>query len=170
MSDLLFYLLATALVIFSLLAVHVPNLLHAAIALIASFFVTAAIYIMLEMEFLALAQIMLYIGGIVIFMLIIILLTTGIGEERRLPVTISRRLAGAGLAALFLGGLIVAFGRWTPPAPAGTNPAVSLDAIGLRLLATQNGFVVAFELISVLLLTALVGAVVIARKDKGETP
>jgi len=166
MSDLLWYLLAAALIGFSVMAVHLANLLHAAIALIASLLVTAAIYIMMQLEFLALAQIMLYIGGIVIFMLIIILLTTGVGEGRRLPPTTGRRLLGAGLGMLLLSGLALALAG--VPFPAGEvadGRAVLLDQIGLRLLATDRGFVVAFEVISVLLLAALVGSVVIARQD-----
>jgi NADH-quinone oxidoreductase subunit J len=109
MEDYLFYALATALVIFSLLAVSLPNLLHGAISLIGAFFVTAALYIVLQLEFLALAQIMLYIGGIIIFMLIIILLTTGLGVEDRHKVPISRRLAGAGVSVVLLFGLLTAF-------------------------------------------------------------
>ncbi len=170
MSDLLFYVLATMLVILSLLAVSVPNLLHGAISLIGSFLVTAALYIMLQLEFVALSQVMLYIGGIVIFMLIIILLTTGLGEDDSLNrISMGQRLARAFIPA----GLLVAllrflYGTPSPLLQSGTHRAapVTLDDIGFRLLSTKNGFIVPFEVISILLLVALVGAVVIARKDK----
>jgi NADH-quinone oxidoreductase subunit J len=169
MGDYLFYGLATALVTFSLLAVSLPNLLHGAISLIAAFFVTAALYIMLQLEFVALAQIMLYIGGIIIFMLIIILLTTGLGVEDRHKVPTSRRLAGAGVSAVLLFGLLYAIGS-KPSAilieDVHRAAPVTMDDIGLRLLSTgKEGFVVPFEIISILLLVALVGAVVIARRD-----
>ena len=173
MGDYLFYALATALVTFSLLAVSLPNLLHGAISLIAAFFVTAALYIMLQLEFVALAQIMLYIGGIIIFMLIIILLTTGLGVENRHQVPNSHRLAGASVSATLLFGLLYAFGV-KPSAVLVDNmhraPPVTMDDIGLRLLSTApEGFVVPFEIISILLLVALVGAVVIARQDSSVT-
>ena len=136
MGDYLFYGLATALVTFSLLAVSLPNLLHGAISLIAAFFVTAALYIMLQLEFVALAQIMLYIGGIIIFMLIIILLTTGLGVEDRHKVPTSRRLAGAGISAVLLFGLLYAIGS-KPSAilieDVHRAAPVTMDDIGLRL-------------------------------------
>ena len=169
MGDYLFYGLAAALVTFSLLAVSLPNLLHAAISLITAFFVTAALYIMLQLEFLALAQIMLYIGGIIIFMLIIILLTTGLGVENRYQVPNSRRLVGAGVSAVLLFGLLYAIGG-KPSAilieVVQRAAPVTMDDIGFRLLSTgKDGFIVPFEIISILLLVALVGAVVIARRD-----
>ncbi len=170
MGDFLFYILATMLVLLSLVAVSIPNLLHGAIALIASFLVTAALYIMLQLEFVALAQVMLYIGGIVIFMLIIILLTTGLGEDDSLNrIRMSQRLS----RALIPIGLLVSmfyFLRKTPSAvlQSETHRAapVTMDDIGFRLLSTDNGFIIPFEVISILLLVALVGAVVIARKDR----
>jgi len=169
MSDYLFYALATALVTFSLLAVSLPNLLHGAISLVASFFATGALYIMLQLEFVALAQIMLYIGGIIIFMLIIILLTTGLGVENRHRVPNSRRLAGAVVSGALLFGLLFAIGS-KPSAilieDVHRAAPVTMDDIGLRLLSTgKDGLIVPFEIISILLLVALVGAVVIARRD-----
>jgi NADH-quinone oxidoreductase subunit J len=168
MGDYLFYMLATVLVSFSLLAVSLPNLLHGAISLIAAFFVTAALYIMLQLEFVALAQIMLYIGGIIIFMLIIILLTTGLGVEKRHTVPVFRRLAAATISLVLLGGLFTVFGKRSAVLVEDVQqaPPVTMDDIGLRLLATgKEGFVIPFEIISLLLLVALVGAVVIARRD-----
>jgi NADH-quinone oxidoreductase subunit J len=173
MGDYLFYGLATALVTFSLLAVSLPNLLHGAISLIGAFFVTAALYIMLQLEFLALAQIMLYIGGIIIFMLIIILLTTGLGVKDRHQVPNSRRLAGAGVSAVLLFGLLYVIGSKSSAVlveDVQRAAPVTMDDIGLRLLATgKDGFIVPFEIISILLLVALVGAVVIARRDSSVT-
>ena len=170
MGDFLFYSLATLLVLLSLVAVSVPNLLHGAIALIASFLVTAALYIMLQLEFVALSQIMLYIGGIVIFMLIIILLTTGLGKDDSLNrIRMSQRLTRALIpTGLFISMFV--FLRKTPSAvllsESHRAAPVTIDDIGFRLLSTENGFIIPFEVISILLLVALVGAVVIARKDR----
>ena len=172
MTDFLFYSLATMLVLISLLAVSLPNLLHGAISLIGSFFVTAALYIMLQLEFVALSQIMLYIGGIIIFMLIIILLTTGLGSDDSLNrIRLSQRLNRALVPLGFLFALFY-FLRKTPSEllQSATHRAapVTMDDIGFRLLSTNNGFIIPFEVISILLLVALVGAVVIARRDKEE--
>lgn len=171
MNDILFYCLTTLLVVLSLLAVSLPNLLHGAVSLIGSFFVTAALYIMLRLEFVGLAQIMLYIGGIVIFMLIIILLTTGLGGENRYKVPNIRRVTGGGISAFLLFGLLYTLFRQPSPVLTETHRAapVTMDAIGFRLLSVgADGFIVPFEIISLLLLVALIGAVVIARKDKTE--
>jgi len=172
MSDYLFYGLATVLVSFSLLAVSLPNLLHGAISLVGAFFATAALYIVLQLEFLALAQIMLYVGGIVIFMLIIILLTTGLGVENRYQLTNRRRLAGAGVSTVLLSGLLFIISYKPSAVLTDEVPRaapVTMDDIGLRLLSTaKDGFIVPFEIISLLLLTALVGAVVIARRDSDQ--
>ncbi|MDP2105296.1 MAG: NADH-quinone oxidoreductase subunit J, partial [Desulfobulbaceae bacterium] len=133
---------------------------------------TAALYILLQLEFVALAQIMLYIGGIVIFMLIIILLTTGLGSENRHKVPTSRRLVGTGVSGFLLFGLLYAIsGKSSAVLAENVSRAapVTMDAIGLRLLSTRkDGFIVPFEIISILLLVALIGAVVIARRDSGQ--
>ena len=169
MLDLLFYILAAGVILLSVLAVSLPNLLHGAISLIGSFLFTAGIYIILQLEFVALSQIMLYIGGIIIFMLIIILLTTGLGKENRHRVTATRRIIGAVVSVGLLGSLLFPLFH-TPSGLTGyanrTGQPVTIDDIGFRLLDIGgNGFIVPFEVISILLLVALVGAVVIARRE-----
>jgi len=170
--DILFYVLGGGLVLLSVLAVSLPNLLHGAISLIGSFLVTAGLYIILQLEFVALSQIMLYIGGIIIFMLIIILLTTGLGSENRHRVTAARRFTGLAISSALLAGLLCTLfsnasllqGEAHRPAP-----PVTMDDIGFRLLSIgRDGFIVPFEIISILLLVALVGAVVIARRESGK--
>lgn len=172
MLDLLFYVLAAGLIILSSLAVSLPNLLHGAICLIGSFLMTAGLYIILQLEFVALSQVMLYIGGIVIFMLIIILLTTGLGAENRHRVTGVRRVTGLFVSAVLLGGLLYTLFRG--PSMILDNEyqngaPVTMDDIGYRLMSIgSDGFIVPFEIISLLLLVALVGAVVIARRESGK--
>ncbi len=172
MLDFLFYILAAGLILLSLLAVSLPNLLHGAISLIGVFFATAGLYIILQLEFVALSQIMLYIGGIIIFMLIIILLTTGLGAENRHRVITARRVTGAAVSAVLLGVLLFTlFSRPSQLLEQASSQAVpvTMDDIGFRLLSIgSDGFIVPFEIISILLLVALVGAVVIARRDNGK--
>jgi NADH-quinone oxidoreductase subunit J len=169
MSDILFYILAVVLVTLSCCAVSLPNILHSAIALIGSFIITAALYIMLQMELLALAQIMLYIGGIIIFMLLIILLTTGLGVDNKLSkVSTGKWLSNGLITGTLFTGLLYFFTENSSnllDATASKAASVTIDQVGIRLLSTTNGFIVPFEVISLLLLAALVGAVVIARKD-----
>lgn len=170
MTDILFYGLAGLLILFSCLVVAVPNLLHSALSLIASFFVTAALYLLFKMEFVALSQIMIYIGGIIIFCIIIILLTTGLGDENYFKSRLSIKLIGVGLSALLLAVAIkftMQAGKLEPLGETSRVAAGSMDQIGRRLLDTgKGGFIVPFELISVLLLIAVIGAIVLARKEK----
>lgn len=169
MENTIFYWLAGVLILMSLLTVSVQNLLHAAISLIGSFFATAALYILFQMEFVALAQIMIYIGGIVVFMVITILLTAQLGAKNLFPKTWPQRLWGGSVClSLFAVMWLALRGSDLPPAtpiaPA-AEPA-SLTAVGFRLLSADGtGFLVPFEIISLLLLTALIGAVVVARRD-----
>ncbi len=169
--DYIPYLFGGMLVLLSVLVVSADNLLHAAIALIASFFVTAALYIHFQMEFTALAQIMIYTGGIVIMMVIIILLTAQLGEKNLFTKTLGQRIWGLTVGGLLLGVIGISSQSIAPfeAAPSLTKTAGSMEAIGLRLLSVKaDGFIVPFELISLLLLAALLGAVVIARRDVDE--
>ena len=169
MPDLIFYVLAGSLICLSLLVVSVSNLLHAAISLIGSFFVTAAIYLLFHMEFVALAQVMIYIGGIVIFMVITILLTSQLGSKNLFPKTVRQRLWGVFACSALLATLIRVGLTFETPCreTAMVAQPANLATIGSRILtAGSGGFIVPFEIISLLLLTALVGAVVIARREK----
>ena len=170
MSDVLFYTMAALLVTLSFFAVSLPNLLHSATALIGSFVITAVLYIMLQIEILALAQIMLYIGGIVVFMLLIILLTTGLGgvKDKLAKITIGKWISKGVITAFLFTGLLYFFTENSSHLldnTASKAGSVTIDQVGIRLLSPENGFIVPFEVVSLLLLAALVGAVVIARKD-----
>lgn len=170
--DVLFYADAFMIVACAALAVSMRHLLHAALALMMSLFCTAGLFVLMEAEFAALVQIMVYIGGVVIFIVYTILLTAHLGEEVPRSSTGKALLAGAGtlvLAALML------FVLWK--AGAGREAVDhlhdadngSLNTIGQRLLSSgPDGFLVPFEVVSLLLLAALIGAVSLARKPTKE--
>jgi NADH-quinone oxidoreductase subunit J len=138
-----------------------PNAIHGALFLVVNLGSVAALYLMLGAEFLAAAQVIVYAGAImVLFVFAIMVLIPGKEESGSDP----RR--GARLLALPVGGLLllllvfVVMGRWTgPSAPAG--PSGSAGAVG-RLLFTSYLF--PFELTSVLLLAAMVGVLLLARR------
>ena len=168
-TDTAFYFVAALVTLFSLLVVTVPNLLHAALALIASFFVTAAFYLMCNMEFVALAQMLVYIGGVVILMVITILLTAQLGAKNLFPKTMGQRIWGLMACGALGTTMFTAINRVEGGIPGKPNPSTdvgSLEVMGRRLLESDaQGLIVPFELISILLLTALIGAVVVARKS-----
>jgi NADH-quinone oxidoreductase subunit J len=180
MTNTLFFCFSFFIVSFSIVAVMARNLLHAALALIASFFATAALYILLKAEFMALTQVLIYIGSILIFMVFAIFLTTRLGEKvlpiSRLKVFLSVLVAIALLATLFyLFGNMPNLTTSIPLTSTENGPSAKsyqLTAIGERLLAVhENGFLIPFEVLSILLLAVLIGAIVIARseqKDRGK--
>lgn len=157
MSDALFYLLAATIVVLALAVVRARNLYRAAYALAGVLVTTATFYLLLSAPLLAAVQILLYTGGVltlVIFALVMSARPTDAGAPRK-P-----------LAAAFAGLLVAAAGIRFATTAGGAPAAGGLESgTGAgRLLFTS--YVVPFELLSLLLLGALFGALVIARKDE----
>ncbi len=166
MLDTTFYILAVLMTTMAILVVTVKNLLHAALALVSTLFLSAALYIMLHSEFVAIAQLMVYVGGVVIFMIFSILLTTRLGEKEEKPglFTIVTALVSSVLFFFILNKGISGELSTKENLPEQT---ANIREFGIRLMTTElGGFIVPFEIISILLLSALVGAIVIAKKDK----
>lgn len=167
----LFWTLATLIVASSFIAVTSGNLLRAAVSLMASFFCTAALFIFLKSEFIAVAHVLVYIGGIIIFIVFAILLTSHLGETHpKFPLFL--RI----LSALLSAAVLTAF-AWFFFVPQvyekvssqASHVPVTLRELGIRLLSPGvGGWLLPFELISVLLLAAMIGAIVIARKERKE--
>lgn len=157
-----FVVLSVVMLVSAVRVVTVKNVVHAALYLVLVLAGVAGIFILLAAEFLAVVQVLVYIGAIVVLFLFGIMLTRApIGREADLDNTAMRgwaALVGGGLLA-FLGIVVYqAFGDAEVRAPSVTRSA----DVGLSIF---RDYVVPFEVISVLLLAALVGAVVIARKD-----
>ncbi len=140
-----------------------PNMVHAALFLVAALAGTAAIFLLLGAEFLAWVLVLVYIGAVIVLFLFGIMITrapTGRDESdvdhpRRMPAV----LASVGLFALLMWGLISQWGDVTiDRITAGTPTSV----IGEGLLGR---FVFPFEVVGFVLLAALVGGITIARRD-----
>lgn len=170
-SDIMFYAVAAAMIIAALITITAKNLLQSAVFLIVSFIGTAILYLMLHAEFIAMAQIMVYAGGVVIFVIFTILLTSHLGESS-LNIKVPRNFIAIALSA----GLLFTLVRFLLKAkdiqvatPTASSDYASLPSLALRLLsADPSGFIIPFELISFILLVALICAITIARKFKGE--
>ena len=136
-----------------------PNPLHGALFLVWNLFCVAVLFLMLGAEFLALAQVIVYAGAImVLFILAIMLLIPGRAESGPDPLARARRLALPLAAAL---GLAIALVAARTGGPAPSAPPGGAAAIG-RLLFTDYLF--PFEVTSLLLLAALVGALTLAKR------
>lgn len=146
----------------ALLVVTRRNVFHAALFLILSFFGVAGLYVLLEAPFLTAVQLFIYVGGIAILIIFAIMLT----REMMNP-NIAGRNRQWWLAALVAGALCGVLG-WVVlnhdwGAAPGPVPEHSIAILGTTLVDPE-GFVLPFEVASVLLLVALIGAVTIARE------
>ena len=156
---LVFIILAVVTLGAGLLTVTLRNIVHSALALVGAFFGVAGIYLLLEAEFLAVVQVLIYVGAISVLILFAIMLTRGLMQSDRSQ---SNRQAGpAALVALVLfGGMALMAIRGPWPVASVAITADLVPRLGTLLVTT---YVLPFEVVSVLLLGALVGALVIAR-------
>ena len=164
MEELIFYLLAFSILVFSVLTVTTGRILRAAVYLLFVLLSTAAIYLMLNYNFLAVVQLTVYAGGIIVLIVFSILLTSHIND--RLEVTsLTRRLSAAAISLVGFGLSYWVIANADLQAKTTTEAPYDVRAIGMALMNYgENGYVLAFELISILLLAAMVGAIVIAKK------
>ena len=142
------------------------NIVHAAFSLLVTLFGVAGLYVLLGADFIGIVQVIVYIGGILILIIFGVMMTQ---RAKLLPLSVQLpgRLFGGLLSTIILVALILAAKRslW-PAATSLANPEPTSAAIGGLLLGK---YLIAFEVASVLLLVALVGAVLIVRRSvRGE--
>lgn len=155
-----FWALAAVIVLAALAVVTLKNVFRAALALIVCFVGVAGIYVTLSADFLAVVQILIYVGGISILILLAIMLTRNLSDgspanKLRLPAFL--------VAAVFLGLVVYAVVNTSFPVSQSLPPEASVPVLG-RLLLDNNGYVLPLEISGVLLLAAILGAVVMARE------
>lgn len=168
-TDIFFYIVSALIIITAIFTVTAKNVLQSVIFLIFSFIGTAVFYLMLHAEFIAISQVMVYAGGVVIFVIFTILLTSRLGETNlsiKIPRTFISAIISLSLVFIMLRFLLQDSSLITS-VPEAQNNYASLESMALRLLSVQSdGFVIAFELISLLLLVTLICSITIARKSK----
>jgi NADH-quinone oxidoreductase subunit J len=169
-QNIFFYLFAATICFSAFRVVTTRNVVHAALYLVAVLAAVGAEYVLLAAEFVAATQVLVYIGAIVVLFLFGVMLTRArIGHEQDL--TNRKAVAGGIATSVLLFGvmayaLIDEYGWSRTKLPADTriadvahsNSATVSDSI-------FSTYLVPFEVVSVLLLAALVGAIVLARKD-----
>lgn len=165
LNIILFYLFSAVILVFSLLSITTRRILRAAVYLLLVLIATSGLYFMLKYQFMAAIQLTLYAGGIVVLIIFSILLTSHITHRFKHPdlakliMGVSVALVGSGIVIATL--LTNSFGIALEP-----ELDVNMNVIGEQLLSTEkNGYVLPFELISILLLAAMVAAIVIAKKE-----
>jgi NADH-quinone oxidoreductase subunit J len=160
----IFYVLATIAVLSAIVTAFSRNIVYSAFALFGSFAGVAGIYILLSADFLFIIQIFIYIGGILVVTIFAVMLTQGVAD-----VNVSNRAVGVlpGLAIMTLVGGVMMYAeihtRW--PHGSGTLLGPTTAGIGNAFLGP---YLLPFEIASVVLLIALVGAIVISRQAARE--
>ena len=145
----------------ALITVLAPNLFHNAMGLVATFFGVAGIYVLLNAEFLAVSQILVYVGAISTLITFAIMLTRGI-MKRDTPST-NRQMLPTVIIVVLLFLVMVAFLLNVAWPNAGQELVVSESLIADLGETFVTTYVVPFELMAVLLLIALAGAIMLAR-------
>ncbi|HEY3281215.1 MAG TPA: NADH-quinone oxidoreductase subunit J [Armatimonadota bacterium] len=170
-ADAVALLLALVVLGTAVAVVTLRNLFHCALLLGLSFFAVAGLYLMLQAEFLAVAQVLVYVGAITLLILFAVMLTQRVAGE---PVTLgNRQKLLSAMACIALFSSVLSMEMATPwrvtgalvaqAAPTGgAAPGLTWD-LGTQLLTS---YLIPFEVASVLLLAALVGAIVLAKEDR----
>ena len=161
LTNAVFFILALAALGGGFLAVSARNLVRAALGLILSFFGVAGIYFVLEAEFVAIVQVLVYVGAISVLILFSIMLTRGLMKDTTSPQN-SQWLAAAGISLIMFVALAVVVLTVNWPVSFTALKGDQIAKLGTELVTT---YVLPFEAVSLLLLGALIGAFVIAREN-----
>jgi NADH-quinone oxidoreductase subunit J len=162
--DVVFILVGLVTAGAAVLTVSSKNLVHAALYLAVTLTGIAGVFLVLAADFLALVQLVVYVGAVAVLFLFGLMLTRApIGREALDSQNRGLGAAVAGGLFVVLAALIIgAFGGASAEAPTG----VPIEAIGISIFAD---WVLPFEVLSMLLLAALIGAIVLARREAGES-
>jgi NADH-quinone oxidoreductase subunit J len=172
-NQIMFILFAAMIVVFSVLTVTSQKILRAAVYLLFVLVSTSGLYFMLNYQFLAAIQLTLYAGGIVVLIIFSILLTSHISQKFE-PTEIRKSIFSA--VASLTGAILAIITILDYNFSATTQAAKEIDMkmIGNSLLSTgYDGYILPFEVISVLLLAAMIASIVVAKKGgpkKSELP
>jgi NADH-quinone oxidoreductase subunit J len=162
--DVVFYVFALITLLSACIVVFSRNIIYSAFSLLFTFFGVAALYVLLHADFLAVAQILIYVGGILVLLLFGVMLTNNVisveirtGTVQTIPALVIVAIVGGTLAGL-------SYATWKGVGiPAGAGPQTTTVTLG-QLLMTS--YVLPFEIASVVLLVALVGAAMTARRHR----
>ncbi len=161
--QIIFLIVSALLLVSAFMVVTVPNLVRAALWLIAALFMTGVVFVLLDAGFLAVVQVVVYIGAIAILFIFAVMLTRRVMTDSGPQTNANWWLAGLFSLALF-GGISWILLGWdgaNASAPAIDPELDTVTRLGTELV-NPDAFILPFEVASVLLLAALIGAVVVA--------
>ena len=160
MAENLFLIIAALVIASGFWVVFSPNLSHSAVSLLFALFGTAGLYIFLYADFIAATQVVIYVGGILVLIIFGVMLTTRIDTPSIAASSKNQYIGGIGAFIIFVIQVGVIFN--TPwHIGGGQNREATVASIGSLLL---NKYLLPFEIVSILLLAALMGAALLSRR------
>ncbi len=167
--QILFLLVGGLVLVGGVMVVSARRVMHSALWLVFVFFGMAVLFAMLESGFFAVVQVMVYIGAIAILIIFAIMLIRTVMTDTG-PQMVDGWWLPALLMLLLFGGVVAVFSTWDKFSAA--RPELSAQAFNIadfgKLLVSPDGFMIPFEVASLLLLAALLGAVFVASDRKGK--
>ena len=161
--DIIFYFFSVTTLVSGGIVVFSRNIIYSAFALLFTFFGVTGLYVLLQADFLAVTQLLIYVGGILVLLLFGVMLTNKAinvemktGTMQTLPASIIVAIMAGTLCGVF----IITDWKIVPNAPANITTTSMLGEMFM------TSYVLPFEVASIVLLVALIGAAMIARKDK----
>jgi NADH-quinone oxidoreductase subunit J len=161
-DDILFFVLAEILLVSGLLVVTMRDIIRCGLAMIVCFLALAGIYVLAGAPLVAAAQVLVYIGAISVLVLVAIMLT----QTKAAPASLvfQTQAVGAAFAAIVLAIIVVITVTATGWGAVGERIHTATDALATLLF---NDYVLPFEVVSVLLLAAVIGGVFLAKREEG---
>jgi NADH-quinone oxidoreductase subunit J len=165
--QIFFIVIAAVTLVSAIFVVTARRLMHSALWLVLSLFGVAVLFAFLEASFFAVVQVLVYIGAIAILIIFAVMLTRHVMDDKGPQLNKGWWVAAVAAVGLFAG-LVAALGSWAgfQEGPGAAPDPALLTQFGLDLV-DPNKFAIPFEVASILLLAALVGAIYIAADKKG---
>ncbi|HEV8347316.1 MAG TPA: NADH-quinone oxidoreductase subunit J [Vicinamibacterales bacterium] len=164
-----FYTISAFILGFAIMVVSTKNTVHSVLFLVVNFLFVAALYVLLGAQFLAVIQILVYAGGIVVLYLFVVMLVNlkRPPEAHQDPHRMTRLGFGLAAAVLVELGAIAVYGsgipaRPPPPPSAAIPVSGNTEQVGWLL---YTNYLIPFEIASMLLLVAMIGAIILAKRD-----
>jgi len=159
---IVFGILAAVILISALMVVSLKNLFHCALALVVCLSGVAGIFVLLHAEFLAAVQVLIYVGAVSVLMIFAVMLTSNLASRKILQTNQNALVAGFVCLMFVLGALILLANTRIWNLAKTALPENNILTIG-KLLMTE--YMLPFEIVSVLMLAAMIGAIVLARGE-----
>jgi len=163
-STVIFYVLSALALLCGVMVIWSRHVLYSAVYLVLSFLCLAGLYVLLTAEFVAAVQVLVYAGGIVVLFLFLIMLVN-LKEALTGPRLRVHSVVSGAIGAAVMAQILYVYSRGEIRAAAAATPALAgegnLQAVGKAL---YTDYVLPFEIASVLLLVAMIGAIVLARQ------